>query len=343
MPPEKAPVSVIVPAYRAASTIRRALMSVAGQTIKPDEVIVVDDGSDDGTHEAALACRDDMAGMELKVIRQPNMGAGAARNRAIKEATRPILAFLDADDEWLPEKLERSLARMEGTDHVLVAHNGWIVEDGQKTLIDGARRFSEGGNAFHSLYRKGYIDTCTVLARRDAVIAAGGFDETLPNAQDFQLWLAMCREPGATFEVFDEVLSIYHVTSGGIMSHTASRLRCCLEVALRHAPDLKHHPGSALASLWFRVIAVHYEAMKAYRSTGRTGKALIILVEAPVQLLILTTAFLSGRGSLENNDMNDGGKLLPILLWGWVGTIISAYLFQYRDLAGPILNTLGLE
>ncbi len=343
MPPEMAPISVIVPAYRAAGTIRRALMSVAGQTVKPGEVIVVDDGSDDGTHEAALACREDMNAIELKVIRQDNRGAGAARNRAMEEADQPLVAFLDADDEWLPEKLERSLARMEGTDHLLVAHNGWIIEDGKKTLIDGARRFSEGGDPFHSLYRKGYIDTCTVVARRDAVIAAGGFDETLPNAQDFDLWLAMCREPGATFEIFDEVLSRYYVTPSGIMSHTARRLECCLEIALRHAPALTRHPGSALASLWYRIAAVHYEAMAAYRSRGRTGMAMITLVELPVQLLILTAAFLSGRRSLENNDMNDDGKLLPIALWGWVFIILAAYLYQYRDLIGPILNTLGFE
>ena len=221
--PGFAPVSVIIPAWRAAGTIERALTSVAGQTLRPNEAVVVDDGSTDGTAEAAEACAGHMNGVALKVVRQKNAGAGAARNRAIAEASQPVLAFLDADDEWLPEHLERSLAVMDAGGHALVAHNGWIVAEGEATLNDCARRFRETADPYVALYRKGYLDTCTVLVRRDAVIAAGGFDETLGNAQDFEMWLALLAEPKATFAVFDEPLCRYHVTPGTIMSNTARR------------------------------------------------------------------------------------------------------------------------
>ncbi len=336
MPPEFASISVIIPAWRAAKTIRRALLSVAAQTLKPAQVVVVDDGSDDQTFEAAMACKEAMGGIDLVVIRQQNMGAGAARNRAIQEAVHPVLAFLDADDEWLEEKIERSIDHMEKGDHVLVAHNGWMVEDGRQSLIDGARRFRDGGEPLHSLYRKGYIDTTTVLARRDAVIEAGGFDTTLANGQDFDLWLKICKMPGATFEVFDDVLSRYHVMPESIMSHTGRRLECCLRIAMRHAPDLKARKGSAMASLWFRIVAVHYEALQVYKADRRIGAMLLTIAELPVQLLIMTMAFASGH-------TNDGGKFLPIFLWAWIGVAFAAYLFQFRHLAGPIMMALGLK
>ena len=288
MPPEDdrrgADVSVIIPAYRAAATIRRALASVAGQTLKPLEVIVVDDGSDDATVEATKACASLLEGVALKVFSQPNRGAGAARNRALSEARATYVAFLDADDEWLAAKLERSMAHLVGTENVLVAHDGWIVSDGEETLNACARRFRQGTDPFVQLYRKGYIDTCSVVARRDAVAAAGGFDESLPNAQDFDLWLALVAEPGTPFTVFDEPLVRYYASDTGIMGHTKRRLACCMEIARRYAPDLRRRPGSALVSLWYRVLALHVEAIRAHGKRRRVAAMLGTYLSLPVSL-----------------------------------------------------------
>ncbi len=287
MPPEaaSADVSVIIPAYRAAATIRRALVSVAGQTVRPIEVIVVDDGSDDATVEATKACAELMEGVALQVFSQPNRGAGAARNRALAEARGTYVAFLDADDEWLAAKLERSMAHLVGTQNVLVAHDGWIVRDGEETLNACARRFGEGADPFVQLYRKGYIDTCSVVARRDAVEAVGGFDETLRNAQDFDLWLALVAKPGTPFVVFDEPLVRYYAGDGGIMGHTARRLACCLEIARRYAPELRRRPGSALVSLWYRVLALHVEAIGAYAKRRRFAALVGTVLSLPVSLV----------------------------------------------------------
>ncbi|MBT7943959.1 MAG: glycosyltransferase family 2 protein, partial [Alphaproteobacteria bacterium] len=119
-------VSVIVAAYQAADTITRTLTSIAAQTLKPVEVVVVDDGSTDATFKTAQAFEPQMNGIQLRVVRMDaNQGAGAARNHAIEESTCGTLAFLDADDEWLPEKLERSMAHLMGSNYCLIAHDYW--------------------------------------------------------------------------------------------------------------------------------------------------------------------------------------------------------------------------
>ena len=291
-----ADVSVVVPAYRAAGTIGRALAGVAAQTVRPRQVVVVDDGSDDGTLAATEACRESLGEIDLIALQQPNRGAGAARNRAVAAATQPLLAFLDADDEWLPEHLEQSLAVMAAGGHRLVAHNGWIVApDGHATLNDCAARFREPRDPFVTLYRKGYIDTCTVVCERGAVIAAGGFDEALPNAQDFELWLALLREPGTPFTVFEAPLARYHLTGGSIMSHTQRRLDCCLVVAERFAPDLRRRPGSMAASLVFRIASVHWEAAQVYRAGGRWGALTALIAAAPFRTLAVLARVVVGR------------------------------------------------
>jgi glycosyltransferase involved in cell wall biosynthesis len=291
-----ADITVIVPAYRAGATIRRALASVAAQTLKPRAVVVVDDGSPDDTSAAAEAMGPRMAGVALRIIRQENAGAGAARNRALAEATTRYVAFLDADDEWLPEKLARSMDVMESGDYVLVAHDSVEVRDGRETRLDCAARFRAHVEApFVGLYRRGFIDTTTVVAQRDAVTAAGGFDTTLANGQDFALWLAMLARPEAGFLVFDEVLSRYHITSGSIMSHVERRRRCCMTIARRYAPALKSHPGRPLESLWFRILAVHREAFAAHAKRGAWLQALRAAALAPPNLVTASFAYLQGR------------------------------------------------
>ncbi len=359
--PGKTDISVIVAAYQAAATIERTLASIAAQTLKPREVVVVDDGSTDGTFDAATAFGADMNGIELLVFRtEANQGAGAARNRAIMESTGTILAFLDADDEWLPEKLERSMSYLEGSDYSLVAHDYWTGENEHAVHHDCEKRFRENRDAFVNLYRKGYIPSCSVVARREAVLAAGGFDPELLNAQDFDLWLAMTRDPARRFLVFGEPLLRYHVTPGGIMSHTARRLDCCLVIARRYIPDLKQRPGGGPADLWFRVTAIYMEAVRAYAKRGDIVRVLLSAGKLPFSLLAMTLFYFfasprprgkyldAGAGQTKGKPVQpkeisvDKKSSLNGILWLWVIGAFGAYMFQFRDFAGPILDLLGL-
>ena len=332
---ETADVSVIIPAFRAAGTIGRALASVAAQTRPPREVIVVDDGSDDDTADAAEAMRGALGRIALQVIRQPNQGAGAARNSALAAATGALVAFLDADDEWLPEKLARSLPCLDDPDVVLVAHN-YIRRhpNGSEETID-CTRYVHGPSPFAALYQRGYIGTCTVIARRQAVKAAGEFDAGLKAAQDFALWLALLEAPGTRFEVFGEALSRYYLRPGSITTDTETRLDCCLEVARRFYHTLRHHTRLPLSHLWFHVLAVHYEATVAYGRRGAVGRAAWSVLRCPAALFGLTADVLA-------EGERDLRRPLEALLWLWTASVIAVYMAQFRPYLDPIARTVGL-
>ena len=285
-------VSVIIPAYRAEATIGRALDSVAAQTLPPREVIVVDDGSPDNTSATAEACRTKMGDIALQVVRQENAGAGAARNHAVQKASSTLVAFLDADDEWLPEKLERSFDAIESNNLGLVSHNYVsVAPDGSVTPIDCAARFREGPDPYATLYRKGYLATSTLMTRRDLVTAAGGFDTSLTNAQDFDLWLAILQDRSVAFDVLDDALTRYHVTDGSITAHTERRIKCCLQIALRFAPTLGN---GKYVNLWMRTLAVYLEAIRAYRARGQGGKAMAAGLRSVPALICMTVKTATG-------------------------------------------------
>jgi len=343
--PNRADISVIIPAFHAEATIRRALESVAAQTLKPSEIIVVDDGSEDGTFEAAEACRAKMQGIEFKLFRQTNRGAGAARNKALTEARCAIVAFLDADDEWLSEKLKISLDHLQSENHVLVAHNGWIIEGGQETYLDIAARYQAASDAlYHGLYRRGFISTSSVIARRAAVMEAGCFDEGLLIGQDFDLWLKILAIPGATFQVLDKPLTRYHITPGSITSLTRRRLVSTLKSAARHAPALRQHPGSPLVSLWFRVAAVHLEAVRAYIKDGKSLLSLWTLILTPLNTIKYSYfMYFSTQKPSQSEPELHKLRIFDVVLGAWFVAVMAAYLYQFRGLIDPILRLLGIR
>lgn len=281
---ELSDVGVIIPAWRAAATIGRALASVAAQTCPPAEVIVVDDGSDDGTFEAAQACSAAMGAVRLTVLRQENAGAGAARNRALAATTARYVAFLDADDEWLPTKIERSLAYLEGTRHVLVSHDFVAVRDGVETRVDCFRHFQAAKDPYAALFVRAFVATTTVVARRDTVLAAGGFDTALRAAQDYDLWLALLAPAEASFAVFPEALTRYHFSPQGITSNVERRRQCSLAVMRKNAWGLPARKRSPWAPLFARCLVIHYEAVTGHWLRGRRSAALVALLRLPLEL-----------------------------------------------------------
>jgi glycosyltransferase involved in cell wall biosynthesis len=143
------PVSVIVPTYNRASTIGRALNSILVQTEDRDEVIVVDDGSVDST-EQVVSC----FGPQVRYIRQPNKGPGAARNRGVAESGNDLIAFLDSDDEWIAGKLDMQCALLEARPDVVMcfADMRLILEDGRR-LDSAIGRWQSGARPWETEMR----------------------------------------------------------------------------------------------------------------------------------------------------------------------------------------------
>jgi glycosyltransferase involved in cell wall biosynthesis len=185
-------VSVIIPTYNHARFVGEAIGSALEQTSKPTEVIVVDDGSTDGTAAIVDRYRD-----QIRVVCQENRGVSAARNAGVALATGDLFAFLDADDLWLPTKLERQLARFDADPELGLVHCGVETIDTQGRPADRAIDGMEGWVAEAMLqFRRPVIlgGGSGVLIPRPVFEAAGGFDVQLSTSADWDLYYRIaCR------------------------------------------------------------------------------------------------------------------------------------------------------
>ncbi len=189
--PVNTKVSAIIPVFNRAETLIRALDSVAAQTRPPDEVIVVDDGSTDGVEE--IIARHYPG---VRVIRQANAGVSSARNRGIAAASGEWIALLDSDDEWRPEKLERQTQALAEKPGYHLCHTNEIWIRNGRRVNEGRRHKKSGGNIFHKCLPLCVISPSSVVIRRELLRELGGFDESLPVCEDYDLWLRICaRHP----------------------------------------------------------------------------------------------------------------------------------------------------
>ena len=181
-------VSVIIPTFNRAHLIREALQSVFAQTFRGYEVIVVDDGSTDNTQEVLTPYLS-----RIRYVRQENQGASLARNRGILLSQAPYVAFLDSDDKWTPEKLERQVAYLEAHPNAGLVYGqmlSYSLHDTDKKRILPSKIV----RSFQDLVRESNtIPTSTVLVRRRCFETVGFFSPAFPVAEDFDLWLRIAR------------------------------------------------------------------------------------------------------------------------------------------------------
>ncbi len=229
-------VSVIIPAYRAARTVGRAVDSLLSQTRTPDEILVIDDGSPDD-----LAAALTPYGERVRLVRQANGGAASARNRGIDLATGEWIAFLDADDYWERGKLERQLAVLQSHPKVgLVAAHYYLEPPGKPRYPNSLpppqhldRVLTVQGPETLAVARK--IWTSTVLVRR-TVLGDRRFDTTLATAEDVDLWVRLVLIAPVYF--LAEPLATAVLEAGSLSrSDVAADSRNMLTVVRRHAID----------------------------------------------------------------------------------------------------------
>ena len=190
-------ISVVIPAYNAAPFLARCLKSVFAQTLKPEEVIVVDDKSTDNT--ASLA-----AGLGAKVVsRAVNGGLSAARNSGIQYASSEWIALLDADDRWMPEKLERQVACIRP--EIVLIYTGLRYFDDNG--IRGVRPAINPTEALKMLRHRNPIP-CSYIVRREALMHDGGYREDIRACEDWEM-LVRLQRLGKFEAVTDPLMDVY--------------------------------------------------------------------------------------------------------------------------------------
>ena len=182
-------VSVIIPSFNRASVLPRALDSVLAQTHEAAEIIVVDDGSSDGTN--ALVERDYPS---VNLLTQGNQGVSSARNAGASVSSGEWLAFLDSDDEWLPEKLSHQLACARDNPHISLIHSDeiWIRRGVRVNQMRKHRK--SGGQIFEYCLPRCVISPSAVMMSKALFDRLGGFDEDFPACEDYDLWLRVCHQ-----------------------------------------------------------------------------------------------------------------------------------------------------
>jgi glycosyltransferase involved in cell wall biosynthesis len=215
-------VSIVVAAYNAAPFIAETVGSVFKQTFTDYELIIVNDGSKD-TEELELALQPDLE--RIIYLKQENQGSGAARNRGLRTARGQYIAFLDADDVWLPTYLEEQIRFMQSGNYDLVYADAVLFGDSPlsgRTYMETAP--SRGRVTFQSLIRgQCNVITSGVVARKELIFEVGLFDEALRNAQDFDLWVRLIRR-GARASYQRKVLLRYRYHGGSLSGDAANRV-----------------------------------------------------------------------------------------------------------------------
>lgn len=231
-------VSIVMPCFNGAAHLPTSVGSVLQQTFADWELIVVDDGSTDGSFDWLQA----QADPRLVLIRQTNQGVSAARNAGFARARGDYVAFLDADDTWAPTFLEEMLFALQSQPQAVLAYCGW-----QNLGLSGGRGQPfvppdyETAQKRETLFAGCRWPVHAALSRRKAVLAAGGFNPALKNAEDYALWLEVAGS--APIVRVPEVLAFYHFHGGEQAS--SNHARAALQLLHAQQQYLARHPDFA--------------------------------------------------------------------------------------------------
>ncbi len=221
-------VAAIVPCYNGARFVGEAVASALAQTYRAVEVVVVDDGSTDGIEAALAPYRGRIA-----LIRQENAGCAAARNRGLAATRAPFVAFLDADDRWHPERVERQMALLAGDEGLCLVHTRirYVDAAGRPLPREGKRPppAASAADVRRELAGRNWLTISSVLVRREALEADGeGFAPGLWGCEDWDLWLRLVER--GRFGFIDLPLVDYRVHDSNMSRSDEPMLRSSIAV-----------------------------------------------------------------------------------------------------------------
>tara|TARA_Y100000389_G_C17428066_1_gene500816 strand:+ start:672 stop:1499 length:828 start_codon:yes stop_codon:yes gene_type:complete len=188
-------VSVVIPCFNRIKTLSRSIDSVVNQTYKPSEIIIIDDGSTDGTRDFIIKSYPN-----IKYFFQPKKGVSSARNKGIRESSSDWVAFLDSDDEWLPQKLEKQINQLGKHSEIFISHTNeiWIRNGVRVNQMKKHQKY--GGYIFDKCLDICRISPSSVLIHKKVLKDVGVFDETLQVCEDYDLWLRITSKYSVLFE-----------------------------------------------------------------------------------------------------------------------------------------------
>lgn len=279
-------VSVVLPTYNRAGVLARAVRSVLAQSESDLELIVVDDASTDETPHVLAGFDDPRLHVLSHAVRR---GGAAARNTGLAATHADWVAFQDSDDEWLLDKLARQLAVAAQDPAWGAIYCAFVRISGNRaTRTPAAKHRRRAGWLHADILRDSFISTQTLLVRRTALDAAGGFDAELPRFQDWELMMRLSRHH--PIGCVDEPLVIVHTLPDAITHDAVARLRARTRIVERHTPWLAAYPrilaehlyavghlhalagDAASARHWLRrAVAVDRRLLKAWAALALTG------------------------------------------------------------------------
>ncbi|HMD03717.1 MAG TPA: glycosyltransferase family A protein, partial [Candidatus Binatus sp.] len=185
-------VSVIIPTFNRRAMVLEAIDSVLAQSVREFELIVIDDGSTDGTAEQLTRLAE-----TIRIEHIEHGGPAAARNRGVALARAPLIAFIDSDDLWSPTKLERQLAFMRANPACAISQTNEIWMRNGRRVNPGVRHRKRAGDIFVDSLRTCLISMSATMMRTDLFRSLGGFDDLMTAAEDYDLWLRILIDHGA--------------------------------------------------------------------------------------------------------------------------------------------------
>ena len=287
----KPKISVVTPCYNCEKYLLDTLNSVFRQTVLPNEIVLVDDGSTDSTVDLIEKIIVEHSEINIRLIKQKNSGPGAARNAGIQASKGDWIAFLDSDDIWREKKIEKVLeAIVENPEAIMIANDICeVYEDGRRRDIFLHTYYNSNESGFVQLYHGCFLSTSSVCVKKEILEKVDGFDNTLRSAQDYDLWLRVSQEGKIVFipEIFEE----YRIRSGSVSGNVMLRYQCLLRICRKYADSLLEYMDKKQAKKYIlrQVAAAHVGCVKGLKSQRQYIKILWLLIKMMLESINVLT------------------------------------------------------
>ena len=279
-------ISVIIPTYNRAQYVCRAIESVLRQTYRDYEIIVIDDGSTDNTKDVLSKYNG-----RIKYVYQPNQGISNARNHGIRVSAGEYIAFLDSDDEWIPEKLAVQLELLENNKKLGIVCSKMIIldENGREC---GMKPEDRTGKNFKELIEiGGDLPTSSIMTRRECFDKVGLFDETLPMMEDFEMWVRIASQ--YDLDIFTtKVLAYYHKHAQQITKDMTLVYESTIKLQEKILHNFEHTPGFPEKVVRQRIAFNQYILSRIYHNDKRYKEAFRLLRGIMGRYPLIGTQFL---------------------------------------------------